>query len=117
MSLIPPTPPGSNFSSYSWQDWYEKIRRAINNSTSIAWSQITDFTGSNLTALLTRDHKDLQNLQGGTTAEYYHMTAAEHTALAAGFSGTVVLAKITVGGTNGSLTVSHGHITAYVAPT
>lgn len=30
---------------------------------------------------------------------------------------TVVLAKITTGGTNGSLTVVNGVITAYVAPT
>lgn len=25
------------------------------------------------------DHNDLENMQGGTTAEYYHITAAEHT--------------------------------------
>lgn len=34
-----------------------------------------------------------------------------------GFSGTVVLAKITVGGTNGSLIIVSGIITTYVAPT
>lgn len=33
------------------------------------------------------------------------------------FSGTVTLAKITAGGSNGSLTVSNGFITAYTAPT
>lgn len=33
------------------------------------------------------------------------------------FSGTVVLAKITPGGTNGSLTVVNGLITKYTAPT
>lgn len=33
------------------------------------------------------------------------------------FSGTVALAKLTTGGTQGSLTVSNGLITAYVAPT
>ncbi len=48
MALIPPTPPGSNFSSYTWQDWYEKVRRAINNSATISWSQITDFTGGSI---------------------------------------------------------------------
>jgi len=34
-----------------------------------------------------------------------------------GFSGTVVLAKITALGSNGSLTVLNGIITAYTAPT
>lgn len=28
---------------------------------------------SNLTDLATRNHNDLQNIQGGTTAQYYHM--------------------------------------------
>jgi hypothetical protein len=37
--------------------------------------------------------------------------------LAAGFTGTVVLAKITGTGANGSLTVVNGIITAYTAPT
>lgn len=34
-----------------------------------------------------------------------------------GFSGTVALAKLTVGGANGSLTISNGLVTAYSAPT
>ncbi len=34
-----------------------------------------------------------------------------------GFSGTAVLAKITAGGTNGSLTIVGGIVTAYLAPT
>ena len=33
------------------------------------------------------------------------------------FSGTVALAKLTTGGTAGSLTVVNGVVTAYVAPT
>lgn len=38
-------------------------------------------------------------------------------ALSGGISTTVSLAKLTVGGTNGSLTVVNGIITAYVPPT
>jgi hypothetical protein len=37
-------------------------------------------------------------------------------ALPAGYSGTVALAKLTTGGSNGSLTVSNGLITAYTPP-
>ena len=36
---------------------------------------------------------------------------------AAGFTGTVTLAKLTTGGTNGSMTLSNGVVTAYTAPT
>lgn len=43
MALIPPSPVGSPFTSYTWADWYEKVRRAINESATISWSQITNF--------------------------------------------------------------------------
>lgn len=31
--IIPPSPVDSPFGSYNWDDWYEKVRRAINNAT------------------------------------------------------------------------------------
>ena len=40
--------------------------------------------GSNLTDIETRRHRDLQDLQGGTTAEYYHLTQAQHDTLTDG---------------------------------
>ncbi len=40
-------------------------------------------TGSNLTDLETRNHNDLQNIQGGQANEYYHLTALQHTNLTA----------------------------------
>lgn len=96
MALIPPSPVGSPFGSFTWADWYEKVRRAINASSTLAWSQITDFTGSNLTSILTRLHKDLQGLQGGTTNEYYHLTNAEYTLVHAGVSTLTDAATIAV---------------------
>lgn len=60
--IIPPAPIGAPFADYSWIDWYQKVRRAINDVNLI-------------------NHNDLQNIQGGTTGEYYHMTAAQNTAL------------------------------------
>jgi hypothetical protein len=47
----------------------------------ILWDTIIT-TGSNLTDIETRNHNDLQTIQGGTTAEYYHMTAAEDAEIA-----------------------------------
>jgi hypothetical protein len=32
--IIPPSPIDAPFGSYGWADWYEKVRRAINNATS-----------------------------------------------------------------------------------
>jgi hypothetical protein len=40
-----------------------------------------------------------------------------YNALHGGLTVTVPLVKLTVGGTNGSLTVSNGIITGYIAPT
>lgn len=42
---------------------------------------------------------------------------AVQAAFAAGYTGTVTLAKITGGGTDGSLTITNGLITAVTAPT
>lgn len=56
--------------------WVHLLWRRLTQAGQILWDTL-DFTGSNLTDLETRNHNDLQTLQGGTTDEYYHMTAAE----------------------------------------
>ena len=101
---IPPAPSGSPPGSAFWNDWYEKLRNLINSGTiSQLWSSI-DFTGSNLTDLVTRAHNNLQSFQGGTTGEYYHLTQAQHTAIADNVSrvmltkaGTPTTSDITAG--------------------
>lgn len=81
--IIPPAPVDAPFGSYNWQDWYFKVRNAINQGADVQWSQIVNFTGSNLTQIQTRNHNDLQNIQGGAPADYYHLTLAQRTALLA----------------------------------
>lgn len=93
--IIPPSPIDAPFGSYNWQDWYFKVRKAINDAATLQWSQITDFTGSNLTQLVTRNHNDLQSFQGGAPNDYYHLTNAQWTALTAGFTGTGNLVRQT----------------------
>jgi hypothetical protein len=88
--VLPPAPIDAPFGSYNWADWYEKVRRLINDVTIIAWSQINDFTGSNLTQIATRLHASLQSING--TGDY-HLSNAEHTALTAGFTGTTTLVR------------------------
>lgn len=59
MSLIPPQPvnvlPGSGY----WNDWIEKIRLLVN-----------DLQQGFI------NHNDLQNIQGGSSTESYHLTSA-----------------------------------------
>lgn len=81
---IPPAPVGTLPGSSYWNDWYEKLRNLINSGTiSQLWASI-DFTASNITDIVTRNHNNLQSFQGGTAGEYYHLTAAEYAALGGG---------------------------------
>jgi len=60
---LPPLPVGVAPGSGYWNDWYEKLRKIIN-----------DLVGG-------VGHNTLAGLQGGQAGEYYHLTQAEHTAL------------------------------------
>lgn len=79
MSFLPPAPPvprnpKQQQTAYSnasfWSDWYEKLRNIINN------------IGSNV------NHNDLQNIQGGSSSERYHLTSAQATDLTDGGDST-----------------------------
>lgn len=59
MAKLPPIPVGVAPGHSFWNDWYEKLRNLINNN------------------LL--NHNDLQNIQGGSAAERYHLTSAQAT--------------------------------------
>jgi len=80
-SILPPTPQGVPPGHAFWNVWYEKLRTVINSiATSIAWVNL-NFAGSKIEDIVSRDHNKLTSIQGGTTAEYYHLTNAEHTAI------------------------------------
>ena len=75
---LPPAPVGTPFGSYTWADWYQKIRFIINDS------QI--------------DHNSLQNIQGGSTTERYHLTAAQVAAIGTSMQiKQIVRGVITIG--------------------
>ncbi len=78
MNLNPP-PHSSvqDLNSPAWQRWFSDLMKKVTATGAILWTQI-DKTGSNLTDLVTRNHNDLQSLQGGTAAQYYHLTNIEH---------------------------------------
>lgn len=81
---------------------------------------VAQFISNNGGGTATINHSDTAGLQGGTTNQFYHLTAAEYTLvglLATGFSGTITTAKLTPAGSNGSMTFTNGVLTAQTAAT
>lgn len=101
-------------------DWNTKLRSIVNKlQKTVTWESI-DKSNSNIADIVHRNHNDLNSIQGGTTDEYYHLTLAQQNkveTLLSGITDTIVLAKITSGGTNGSMTIVNGIVTGYTAPT
>ncbi len=65
--ILPPAPVDAPFGAYNWTDWYKKVRDAINDSTSIAWSIITGTP----TTLAGYGITDAQTLSGKNAANGY----------------------------------------------
>lgn len=79
-SILPPIPRDDNIEVRT--DWLNRLRSAILNiSSSITWS-VLDKTGSNLIDIETKSHNDLDNLQGGSTGQRYHLTSTQSSAIA-----------------------------------
>lgn len=55
---VSPPPLADPFGSQRWLDWFTKINNRIN--------------------VVVTDHNDLGNIQGGTSSERYHLTAAQY---------------------------------------
>lgn len=68
-SKLPPTPVGVPPGHSYWNDWYERLRNLVNNT------------------LL--NHNDLQNIQGGSASERYHLTSGQQTDLTDGGDSTL----------------------------
>lgn len=90
---VPPPPLNSPSGSYYWLEWYTNLTNFL-NGTNIPWSNL-NFTGSNITDILTRNHNDLQNIQGGSgtgvaTGQHWHLTGRGYvtsTGVGTGFPG------------------------------
>ena len=83
MAGLPPPPVNDQPGSFAWLEWYRQLRNYVSTSGSVPW-YIINFSGSNITDIASRDHNNLQNVQGGTAGQHYHLTAAQHAALTAG---------------------------------
>lgn len=79
MTQVPlaPPPPGQDPITGKW---LYLLWRRLTQAGQILWGSL-DFTGSNLTDLATRNHNDLQNIAGGSSNDYSHLTSAQLTDL------------------------------------
>ena len=107
MPTIPPPPTKSKeFNAAVWQEWFRQLRLISQEALATATWTTIDFTASNITDILTRNHNDLQTLQGGQAAEYYHLTSAEYTGTGTGVfvrqDSPKFLTQITMPKTSGS---------------
>lgn len=101
---LPPPPINDQPGSFTWLEWYRQLRTYISTNGSVPW-YVINFAGSNITDIATRDHDQLQNIDGGTAGEHYHLTAAQHAALTAGPHNNLA-------GLQGGTTSEYYHLTA-----
>ena len=89
MAGLPPPPLQDPQGSFGWLEWYRQLRDYISTASSIPWN-IIQFSGSKLSDLQQRSHSDLQNIQGGTPSERYHLTLAQVAAISSGTTSSKV---------------------------
>lgn len=78
MPGLPPPPAFDKPGSFAWLEWYRQLRSYVSQTGSVPWN-VVDKAGSNLTDIVTRNHNNLQTIQGGSSGQYYHLTSAEYT--------------------------------------
>jgi hypothetical protein len=63
---------------YVIQDWLRRFYIQVLGVTGSGTGWLTlNFSGSNLTDIVTRNHNNLQNIQGGGAADYQHLTTSQ----------------------------------------
>lgn len=74
---------------YTVQEYLRILRGIVVGAVSgaVPWTSV-DKSGSNLNEIVTRDHADLQNFQGGSAGQRYHLTSAQAATVATLVSGT-----------------------------
>lgn len=107
---VPPPPLNSPSGSYYWLEWYTNLTNFL-NGTNIPWSNL-NFTGSNITDILIREHNSLQGIQGGTTTalpgKAWHMIGAQYIGSVTAAGASVSLpAGWTSSAAGGVYTITH----------
>jgi len=135
MAVQTPIPQNPIGESFAWRDWFQRLSNRVYGSMSAQDAGAVLITGGAIDntpiGANTRSTGAFTTLSATTPVALTSGGTGSSTASGArtnlglgtiatqnvGISTTVALAKITAGGTDGSLTVSNGIITAYTAPT
>lgn len=100
---LPPPPLNDAPGSFTWLEWYRQLRNYISTSGSVPW-YIINFADSNLSDIQNKDHNILDNLQGGSGGERYHLTAAQYAVLGTGEHNDLLAIQ-------GGITTERYHVT------
>ena len=101
---LPPPPTRADNGSFAWTAWYNQLYALLSTSGSVAWSLVNK-AGSSIADLQNKNHNLLTAMQGGTTNEYYHLTAAQYASLGVGQHNTLLSLQ-------GGTTNEYYHLTA-----
>ena len=96
---LPPPPTRADSGDFIWTAWYNSLYTLLSTTGSVAWDLVNK-AGSSIADLQNKNHNLLTSMQGGTTGEYYHLTATQNTNL-----GGLISAPLTK---TGNFTVGSG---------
>ncbi len=82
-----PPPIQDPMNNQRWLEWFRLISVRLNDLNVLNWDEI-DFTASTIADIAVKDHNLLENFQGGTTNDYWHLTGAQHTEVTGFFGAT-----------------------------
>jgi len=115
---LPPPPLKATPVDFVWTSWYNSLYQVVSNSSTITWASI-DKTGSSLSDITTRNHSQLNAIQGGGGGNYYHLNLTDYNGVSAAaslakqLSTSVALTGGTIDGTTiGATTPSTGKFTS-----
>ena len=85
MALGPP-PLHTPITSNLWKRYFERLSNQLGGTAAggVGYYNGLNFTSSNITSILTRNHNDLQNISGGASGDRFHLTEAQHTGITGG---------------------------------
>lgn len=73
----PPPLQDPDINSQSWREWFRRLLDAVGGSGSAGLFSSLDFTASNITSIVTRNHDDTQSISVSSGTDYNHLTDAE----------------------------------------
>jgi hypothetical protein len=85
---LPPPPTRAANGDFAWTAWYNQLYTMLSTSGSVSWALVNK-AGSSIADLANHAHNLLTGMQGGTSNEYYHLTAAEHASLSTAWHSPV----------------------------